>query len=59
MLFQLFCLSSLSGQPAKTGAEPVSGINFVGSSIVIIIFRSVRTPLQEVREAAQLSMNLS
>lgn len=41
MLFQLFGLASLPGQPRNTGAEPVPGINFVGSSIVVIMFRSV------------------
>lgn len=59
MLFQLFCPALLPGQLGNTGAKPVSGINFVGSSIVIIIFRSVWTPVQEVREVAQLPMNLS
>lgn len=58
MLFQLFCLASPPGQPGNTGAEPVPGINFVGSSIVIITFKSVHTPLREVRDVTQLPVNL-
>lgn len=41
MLFQLFGVASLPGQRRNTGAEPVPGINLVGSSIVIIMLRSV------------------
>jgi len=58
MLIQLFCLAPLRGQPGKTGAEPVPGINFAGSTIVVTMFRSVHTLLQEAREVTQLPVNL-